>query len=107
MKRELIQRLLCLLDHLLLIAQLLKEFRKNSKGSAHQNRYKYTCSPFRYLIASMDGISSTNVENSVQFLRLCDKYKSNLLNNSRLTKAAGLAAQKELLLESPAPDTWK
>ena len=55
----------------------------------------------------MDGISSTNVENSVQFLRLCDKYKSNLLNNSRLTKAAGLAAQKELLLESPAPDTWK
>ncbi|CAH3181875.1 unnamed protein product, partial [Porites lobata] len=25
----------------------------------------------------------------------------------RLTKAADLAAQKELLLESPAPDTWK
>ena len=55
----------------------------------------------------MDGISSTPIENSVQFLRLRDKYKSNLLDDSRLTKAAGLAAQKELLLESAAPDTWK
>ena len=55
----------------------------------------------------MDGISSTPIENSVQFLRLRDKYKSNLLDDSRLTKAAGLAAQKELLLESPTPDTCK
>ena len=55
----------------------------------------------------MDSISSTPIENSVQFLRLRDKYKSNLLDDSRLTKAADLAAQKELLLESPAPDTWK
>ena len=55
----------------------------------------------------MDGISSTPIENSVQFLRLRDKYKSNLLDDSRLTKAAGLAAKKELLLESLAPDTWK
>ena len=55
----------------------------------------------------MDGISSTPIENSVQFLRLRDKYKSNLLDDSRLTKAAGLVAQKELLLESPAPDTRK
>ena len=55
----------------------------------------------------MDGNSSTPIENSVQFLRLRDKYKSNLLDDSRLTKAAGSAAQKELLLESPAPDTWK
>ena len=55
----------------------------------------------------MDGISSTPIENSVQFLRLRDKYKSSLLDDSRLTKAAGLAVQKELLLESPAPDTWK
>ena len=55
----------------------------------------------------MDGISSTPVENSVQFLKLRDRYKSDLLDNSRLTKAAGLAAQQELLLESPAPDTWK
>ena len=44
---------------------------------------------------------------TVQFLCLRDRYKSNLLDDSRLTKAAGLAAQKELLLESPAPDTWK
>ena len=55
----------------------------------------------------MDGISSPPVENSVQFLRLKDKYKSDLLDDSRLTKAAGLATQQELLLESPAPDTWK
>ena len=47
------------------------------------------------------------MENSVQFLRLRDKYKSDLLDDSRLTKAAGLAAQQELLLERPAPDTWK
>ena len=55
----------------------------------------------------MDGISSTPVENSVQFLRLRDKYKSDLLDDSRLTKAAGSAAQQELLVESPAPNTWK
>ena len=52
----------------------------------------------------MDGISSRP---AVQFLRLGDKYKSDLLDDSRLTKAAGLAAQQELLLESPVPDTWK
>ena len=55
----------------------------------------------------MDGISSTPVENSVQFLKWRDRYKSDLLEDSRLTKAAGLAAQQELFLESPAPDTWK
>ena len=56
---------------------------------------------------SMDGISSTPIENSVEFLRLRDKYKSDLFEDSRLTKAAGLAAKKELLLESAAPDSWK
>ena len=55
----------------------------------------------------MDGISSTPVENSVQFLKLRYRYKSHLLEDSRLAKAAGLAAQQELLLKSPAPDTWK
>ena len=40
----------------------------------------------------MDGISSTPVENSVQFLKLRDRYKSDLLEDSRLTKAVGLAA---------------
>ena len=43
----------------------------------------------------------------MQFLKLRDRYKSDLLEDSRLTKAAGLAAQQELFLESPAPDTWK
>ena len=55
----------------------------------------------------MDGISSTPIENSVEFLRLRDKYKSAIFDDSRLTKAAGLAAKKELLLESAAPDTCK
>ncbi|CAH3171966.1 unnamed protein product, partial [Porites evermanni] len=58
-------------------------------------------------VRKMDGISSTPVENSVQFLKLRERYKSDLLDDSRLTKAAGLAAEQELLLESPAPDTWK
>lgn len=57
--------------------------------------------------ASMDGVSSTPIENSVQFLRLRDKYRSDLFEDSRLNKAAGLAAKQELLLESPAPVTWK
>ena len=55
----------------------------------------------------MDGISSTPMENSVQCLLLRDKYKSDLLDDSRLTKAAGLVALRELLLEIQAPDTWK
>ena len=55
----------------------------------------------------MDGISSTPMENSVQFLLLRDKYTSDLLDDSHLTKAAGLAALRELLLEIQAPDTWK
>ena len=55
----------------------------------------------------MEGISSTPIENSVQFLRLRDKYKSDIFEDSRLNKAAGLAAKKEILLNSAAPDTWK
>jgi len=55
----------------------------------------------------MEGITTTPVENSVRFLRLRDKYKSDLLEDSRLTKAAGLAAKQEMLLESPNPDAWK
>ena len=43
----------------------------------------------------------------MQFLKLRDQYKSDLLEDSRLTKAAGLAAQQQLLLERPAPDAWK
>ena len=55
----------------------------------------------------MDGISSTPVENSVQFLRLRDQHKSKLLDDSRLTKATDLAAQQHLLWESNAPNGWK
>ena len=55
----------------------------------------------------MEGISSTPVEDSVKFLRLRDQYKSKLLDDSRLTKAAELAAQQHILFESKAPDTWK
>ena len=51
------------------------------------------------LICTRDRISSTLIENSVQFLKLHDQYKSDLLEDSCLTKAAGLAAQQELLLD--------
>ena len=55
----------------------------------------------------MDGISSTPLENSVAFLKLRDQHKASLLEDSRLTKAAGLAAQQELLLNSNADTSWK
>ena len=55
----------------------------------------------------MDGISSTPLDNSVAFLKLRDHYKSSLLEDSRLTKAVGLAAQQELLLNSNADASWK
>ena len=55
----------------------------------------------------MEGITSTPLEDSVAFLQLRDRYKNSLLEDSRLTKAAGLAAQRELLLNSPADAAWK
>lgn len=55
----------------------------------------------------MDGIGSTPVTDLVRFLRLRDQYKSQLLNDSRLTKAADLAAQQHVLFTSKAPDTRK
>ena len=55
----------------------------------------------------MDGISSIPLEDSVAFLKLRDQYKSSLLEDSRLNKAAGLAAQQELLLNSNADAAWK
>ena len=55
----------------------------------------------------MEGITSTPLEDSVAFLQLRDRYKNSLLEDSRLTKAAGLAAQQELLLNSPADAAWK
>ena len=65
-------------------SSVAKGVSKKTQREVHTKTDKYTCSPFRYFIASMDGISSTPVENSVQFVRLRDKYKSNLLDDSRL-----------------------
>lgn len=55
----------------------------------------------------MDGISSTPVTDLVRFLRLRDQYKLQLLDDSRLTKVADLAAQQHVLFISKAPDTRK
>ena len=41
------------------------------------------------------------------FLKLRDQHKTNLLEDSRLTKAAGLAAQQELLLQGKQEDAWR
>ena len=105
MKQVLFQRLLCVLEGLMTLVTLLKNLHQRMK-----DKYPMRCPTKKvhsHSLQTMDGISSTPVENSVQFLRLRDKYKSDLLDDSRLTKAAGLAAQQELLLERPAPDTWK
>lgn len=45
---------------------------------------------------------STPVKDSVAFLRLRDEKKNELLEDTRLTAAADLAAQKELLLKDPS-----
>ena len=55
----------------------------------------------------MDGISSTPFTDLVRFLRLRDQYKSPLLDDSLLTKAADLATQQHVLFSSKEPDTWK
>ena len=49
---------------------------------------------------------STTVDNAPAFLQLRDKYKQELVEDTRLTKAADLAA-KHVLLISDAPDAWK
>ena len=50
---------------------------------------------------------STPVDNAPAFLQLRDKYKQELVEDSRLTKAADLAANQHVLLASDAPDAWK
>ena len=55
----------------------------------------------------MDSLKTTEIKDSVGFLRLKDLYKGDLLDDSRLNKAAELAAQQHLLLTSKAPDGWK
>ena len=47
------------------------------------------------------------VDNAPAFLQLRDKYKQELVEDTRLTKAADLAAKQHVLLTSDAPDAWK
>lgn len=55
----------------------------------------------------VEDMKSIPVQNSVAFLRLRDHYKNDLLEDSRLNKAAELAATHHLLLTSPSSDAWK
>ena len=50
---------------------------------------------------------STPVDNAPPFLKLRDKYKQELVEDTRLTKAADLAAKRHVLLASDVPDAWK
>ena len=50
---------------------------------------------------------STTVDNALAFLQLRDKYKQELVEDTRLTKATDLAAKQHVLLTSDAPDAWK
>ena len=50
---------------------------------------------------------STPVDNAPAFLQLRDKYKQELVEDNRLTKAADLAAKQHVLLASDVPDAWK
>ena len=50
---------------------------------------------------------STTVDNAPAFLQLRDQYKQELVEDTRLTKAADLAAKQHLLLTSNVPDAWK
>ena len=50
---------------------------------------------------------STTVNNAPAFLQLRDQYKQELVEDTRLTKAADLAAKQHVLLTSDAPDSWK
>ena len=50
---------------------------------------------------------STPVDNAPAFLLLRDKYKQELVEDTRLTKAADLAAKQHVLLASDVPDASK
>ena len=49
----------------------------------------------------------TSVDNAPAFLQLGQKYKQELVEGTRLTKAADVAAKQHVLLASDAPDSWK
>ena len=46
---------------------------------------------------------STTVDNVPAFLQLRDKYKQELVEDTRLTKAADLAAKQHVLLTNSKP----
>ena len=50
---------------------------------------------------------STPVDNVPVFLQLKEKYKQELVEDTRLAKAADLAAKQHVLLTSDVPDAWK
>ena len=50
---------------------------------------------------------STTVDNAPAFLQLKEKYKQELVEDTRLAKAADLAAKQHVLLTSEIPDAWK
>ena len=50
---------------------------------------------------------STPVDNAPAFLQLRDKYIQELVEDTRLTKAADLAAKQHVLLASDVPDAWE
>ena len=47
------------------------------------------------------------MDNAPAFLQLKEKYKPELAEDTRLAKAADLAAKQHVLLTSDAPDAWK
>ena len=49
----------------------------------------------------------TPVDNAPAFLQLRDNYKQELVEDTRSTKAADLAAKQHVLSSSDAPDAWK
>ena len=51
---------------------------------------------------------STPVDNAIAFLQLRDKYKQDLVEVTRLTKAADLTAKQHMLFVNESlPDAWK
>ena len=50
---------------------------------------------------------STTVDNAPAFLQLKEKYKQELVEDTRLSKATDLAAKQHVLLTSEVPDAWK
>ena len=50
---------------------------------------------------------STTVDNAPAFLQLKEKYKQELVEDTRLSKAADLAAKQHVLVTSEVPDAWK